>query len=73
MFVIRGENVVLLGEIDKEKEAAAASTLQQIPVDAAREAQKAEAERRKAREKIQKRILHDRGFSVDVLEQHDQY
>ncbi|KAI8911997.1 hypothetical protein PhCBS80983_g03397 [Powellomyces hirtus] len=73
IFVIRGENVVLLGEIDKEKETALMKSLKNVPVAEVREAQKQEQERRKIREKAQKRVLADKGFSVDVLEQHDHY
>ncbi|KAJ3154529.1 hypothetical protein HDU86_004658 [Geranomyces michiganensis] len=73
IFVIRGENVVLLGEIDKEKEQNLMKQLQNAPIAEVREAQKREQERAKIREKAQKRVLENRGFSVDVLEQHDSY
>ncbi|KAJ3179894.1 hypothetical protein HDU87_002462 [Geranomyces variabilis] len=73
IFVIRGENVVLLGEIDKEKEQNLMKHLQNVPIAEVREAQKREQERAKIREKAQKRVLESRGFSVDVLEQHDSY
>ncbi|KAI8593490.1 SM-like, degradation of cytoplasmic mRNAs and positively regulates transcription initiation [Geranomyces variabilis] len=73
IFVIRGENVVLLGEIDKEKEQNLMKQLQNVPIAEVREAQKREQERGKIREKARKRVLESRGFSVDVLEQHDSY
>jgi len=64
IYVIRGENVVLLGEIDLDKED---EELPQRCVSGA-EAQEAftkEIEQRKRKERSQNRILHGMGFSVN--------
>ncbi|KAI8826201.1 Sm-like ribonucleoprotein [Fimicolochytrium jonesii] len=72
IFLIRGENVVMLGEIDKEKETTVMSTLQQVPIETAKASAKKELDRRKRNEKAQRRALQERGFSVDGVEG-DQY
>ncbi|KAH8549295.1 LSM1 protein [Umbelopsis sp. PMI_123] len=66
IFLIRGENVVLLGEIDPEREEY--TNLQQVPVEDILVAQREELESKQKREKIKNQTLHDRGFSVDYME-----
>ncbi|KND04494.1 uncharacterized protein SPPG_00222 [Spizellomyces punctatus DAOM BR117] len=73
IFVIRGENVVLLGEIDKEKEAAAIGMLRQLPVEEIKELHKREMDIKRQTDKARSRVLQERGFSVDGQEQNDQY
>jgi U6 snRNA-associated Sm-like protein LSm1 len=87
IFLIRGENVVLLGEIvsvllfvtihtlqrlktfvlqDLEREGY--SALQQVPVEEILVAQREEQEMKQKREKMKNKVLNDRGFSVDYME-----
>jgi len=63
IYVIRGENVVLLGEIDLDKED---EELPQRKVSGqeAQEAFAREIEHRKRKERSQNKILHGMGFSV---------
>ncbi|CAG8756579.1 45186_t:CDS:2, partial [Gigaspora margarita] len=62
IFIIRGENVVLLGEIEDEL------PLRQVPVEEILLAQREEMEARQRREKLKNKLLHDQGFSVDFTE-----
>jgi len=66
IFIIRGENVVLLGEIDLDKEDDL--RLKQVPVEEILLAQREEMEARQRREKLRNKLLHDQGFSVDFTE-----
>ncbi|CAG8624361.1 354_t:CDS:2, partial [Diversispora eburnea] len=61
IFIIRGENVVLLGEIDLDKEDEV--PLRQVPVEEILIAQREEMEARQRREKLKNKLLHDQGFS----------
>ncbi|CAO3661451.1 unnamed protein product [Rhizopus stolonifer] len=70
VFLIRGENVVLLGEIDVDKEEEI--NLRQVPVDEILGAQREELEAKDRVEKIKNKILHDQGFCVDTS-QNDLY
>ncbi|CEP12995.1 hypothetical protein [Parasitella parasitica] len=70
IFLIRGENVVLLGEIDLEKEEQI--NLRQVPVEEILVAQREEIEAKEKVEKIRSKILHDQGFCVDSA-QNDLY
>ncbi|KAL1923071.1 uncharacterized protein VTP21DRAFT_9447 [Calcarisporiella thermophila] len=63
IFLIRGENVVLLGEIDLDKEDV--PNLREVPVEEILLAQKQEIEARQRREKLKSRMLHEQGFSID--------
>ncbi|KAI8143579.1 hypothetical protein BJV82DRAFT_610933 [Fennellomyces sp. T-0311] len=63
IFLIRGENVVLLGEIDLDKEER--TNLREIPVEEVLVAQREEMERKQRLEKIRSRALHEQGFCVD--------
>ncbi|KAK9765720.1 putative Sm-like protein LSm1, variant 2 [Basidiobolus ranarum] len=66
IFIIRGENVVLLGEVDLEKEDDI--PLRQLPIEEILVAQKREMEERQKREKLRNKVLYDQGFSVDFVE-----
>ncbi|CAO3607632.1 unnamed protein product [Mucor hiemalis] len=70
IFLIRGENVVLLGEIDLDKEEQI--NLRQVPVEEILMAQREEIEAKEKVEKIKSKILHDQGFCVDSA-QNDLY
>ncbi|KAI9208228.1 Sm-like ribonucleoprotein [Polychytrium aggregatum] len=73
IFVIRGENVVLLGEIDPEKEALSHSSLRQVSGPEAIYYQKQELDRKKKLDHSKNKVLHEeKGFSVDTVE-HDHY
>ncbi|BFZ64420.1 hypothetical protein YB2330_005563 [Saitoella coloradoensis] len=63
VFIVRGENVVLLGEIDLNKEDTV--PLREVPVEQVFALQQQEKEARVAKEKSRNRVLHDLGFSVD--------
>ncbi|ORY96680.1 hypothetical protein BCR43DRAFT_474529 [Syncephalastrum racemosum] len=63
IFLIRGENVVLLGEIDEAKEES--STLRKVPVEDILVAQRQEMEAKQRIEKIRNKVLHQQGFCVD--------
>ncbi|KAF9951066.1 SM-like, degradation of cytoplasmic mRNAs and positively regulates transcription initiation [Mortierella alpina] len=66
IFIIRGENVVLLGEIDVDKEDE--SPLREVPVEEILQVQREEIEARLKRDKIKNRLLSEQGFSVDPTE-----
>ncbi|CAG8464072.1 2905_t:CDS:2 [Paraglomus brasilianum] len=66
IFIIRGENVVLLGEIDLDKEDIL--PLREKPIDEILAEQREEIEDRQKRDKLKNKMLHDRGFSVDFTE-----
>ncbi|KAF9436944.1 SM-like, degradation of cytoplasmic mRNAs and positively regulates transcription initiation [Entomortierella beljakovae] len=66
IFIIRGENVVLLGEIDEDKEDEL--PLREVPVDDVLQIQRREMEAKVKREKTKHRMLSEQGFSVDTAE-----
>lgn len=71
VFIVRGENVVLLGEIDLDKEDEL--PLKMIAPDEAFFAQTADMEQRKRREKIRNKKLLSLGFSVEQMQDADLY
>ncbi|KAJ2780291.1 hypothetical protein H4R18_003527 [Coemansia javaensis] len=66
VFIIRGENVVLLGEIDEEAEDAL--PLRQLPFQDILEMQREESEKKARRDKLRFQLLHKQGFSVDFAD-----
>ncbi|KAG0359398.1 SM-like, degradation of cytoplasmic mRNAs and positively regulates transcription initiation [Podila minutissima] len=66
IFIIRGENVVLLGEIDLDKEDE--SPLREVPVEEILQVQREEMEARVKRDKVKNKFLSEQGFSVDHVE-----
>ncbi|KAI9337749.1 Sm-like ribonucleoprotein [Obelidium mucronatum] len=68
MFVVRGENVVLLGELDEEREAVHLKSLREVPSAEINAIVKKEAEARKQMDLVTGKILHARGFCVDFAE-----
>ncbi|KAI7866620.1 hypothetical protein BDF14DRAFT_1875192 [Spinellus fusiger] len=63
IFIIRGENVVLLGEIDISTDECA--NLRQVPVEEILVAQREEMEAKQRVDKIRNTTLHHQGFCVD--------
>ncbi|KAK9465589.1 hypothetical protein V1512DRAFT_42882 [Lipomyces arxii] len=64
VYIIRGENVVLVGEVDPEKEKVGTS-LRQVSVDEIYAAQEDEVALKRARESVKTEKLSDIGFSFD--------
>ncbi|KAF9970495.1 SM-like, degradation of cytoplasmic mRNAs and positively regulates transcription initiation [Actinomortierella ambigua] len=71
IFIIRGENVVLLGEIDLDKEDE--SPLREVPVEEMLQIQREEMEVKLRRDKLRNKLLHEHGFSVDNADFGEQY
>lgn len=72
IFIVRGENVVLLGEIDKEKEKE--SPLVMVSVDDILDAQRKEQEQRQDQKRFMNKTLKERGFtSTPNLGQDDMF
>ncbi|KAG0241455.1 SM-like, degradation of cytoplasmic mRNAs and positively regulates transcription initiation [Actinomortierella wolfii] len=71
IFIIRGENVVLLGEIDLDKEDE--SPLREVPVEEMLQIQREEMEAKVRRDKLRNKLLHEHGFSVDNADFGEQY
>ncbi|KAJ1920951.1 hypothetical protein H4219_001004 [Mycoemilia scoparia] len=66
IYIVRGENVVLLGEVDKDAEDDL--DLQELPIEQILQMQKEEADEKARKEKIRLQLLHKQGFSVDFVE-----
>ncbi|EDV55420.1 U6 snRNA-associated Sm-like protein LSm1 [Drosophila erecta] len=64
VFIIRGENVVLLGEIDREKEQKL--PLKEVSVDEILDAQRREQEQRQEKHRLVSKALKERGLAVDA-------
>uniref|UniRef100_A0A9L0T540 Steroidogenic acute regulatory protein n=1 Tax=Equus caballus TaxID=9796 RepID=A0A9L0T540_HORSE len=71
IFVVRGENVVLLGEIDLEKESD--TPLQQVSIEEILEEQRVEQQTRLEAEKLKVQALKDRGLSLPRADTLDEY
>ena len=65
IYLIRGENVVLLGEIDTMSEES--SKLNEVSVDDILVAQREEHLRRQEQEKLRNKVLLDRGLQPETL------
>ncbi|XP_055549976.1 U6 snRNA-associated Sm-like protein LSm1 [Wyeomyia smithii] len=63
VFIIRGENVVLLGEIDREKENSL--PLKAISVDDILDAQRREQEAKQEKHRLIAKALKERGLNVN--------
>ena len=69
IFVVRGENVVLLGEIEKERD----TPLQHVSIEEILEEQRVEQQTKLEAEKLKVQALKDRGLSIpraDTLEEY---
>lgn len=71
IFVVRGENVVLLGEIDSEKECNL--PLKQVTIDQILEAQRLEQDGRAEQERIRNKALKERGLNLHNDPAHDDF
>ena len=65
IYLIRGENVVLLGEVDSTSEES--SKLNEVSVDDILVAQREEHLRRQEQEKLRNKVLLDRGLQPETL------
>lgn len=63
VFIIRGENVVLLGEIDREKENSL--PLKEISVDDILDAQRREQEAKQEKHRLISKALKERGLNMN--------
>ncbi|XP_014813891.1 PREDICTED: U6 snRNA-associated Sm-like protein LSm1 [Calidris pugnax] len=71
IFVVRGENVVLLGEIDLEKESD--TPLQQVSIEEILEEQRVEQQAKQESEKLKVQALKERGLCVPRADTLDEY
>ncbi|XP_061115530.1 U6 snRNA-associated Sm-like protein LSm1 isoform X2 [Conger conger] len=71
IFIVRGENVVLLGEIDLEKECD--TVLQQVSIEEILEEQRAQQQAKQEAEKAKLQALKDRGLTVPRTDMLDEY
>ncbi|XP_078062361.1 U6 snRNA-associated Sm-like protein LSm1 [Mustelus asterias] len=71
IFVVRGENVVLLGEIDLDKESM--SSLQQVTIEKILEELRAEQEVRNKAERLKIRVFKQRGLVLPHVDTLDDY
>ncbi|XP_052249866.1 U6 snRNA-associated Sm-like protein LSm1 isoform X2 [Dreissena polymorpha] len=69
IFIVRGENVVLLGEVDIENEGKL--PLEEVPIDDILEMQREEQIVRQAEEERKKKALIDRGMQPTTNEYTD--
>ncbi|EFN88119.1 U6 snRNA-associated Sm-like protein LSm1 [Harpegnathos saltator] len=69
IFIVRGENVVLLGEIDLEKEKVLPLT--QVTVDDILDAQRREQELKQDQKRLRNKALKERGLSYMPDLNHD--
>ncbi|KAL3863278.1 hypothetical protein ACJMK2_005043 [Sinanodonta woodiana] len=60
IFIVRGENVVLLGEIDLENEGN--TNLEEVPIDEILEMQRDEQQEKQQQEEKKKKALMERGL-----------
>uniref|UniRef100_A0A4W3I497 U6 snRNA-associated Sm-like protein LSm1 n=1 Tax=Callorhinchus milii TaxID=7868 RepID=A0A4W3I497_CALMI len=71
IFVVRGENVVLLGEIDLERETD--TPLQRVSIEEILEAQRVQQQERQEAEKTKSKALKERGLSIPRTDALDEY
>ncbi|XP_075223620.1 U6 snRNA-associated Sm-like protein LSm1 [Lycorma delicatula] len=69
VFIVRGENVVLLGEIDAAKEYNL--PLEEVTVDEILDAQRREQENKQEQEKLLAKALKERGLQFNADLSHD--
>ncbi|KAI9770763.1 MAG: SM-like, degradation of cytoplasmic mRNAs and positively regulates transcription initiation [Geoglossum simile] len=67
VYIVRGENVLLLGEIDLDKEDDIPPPYQKAPLEQVLALQKKEKEERKRNDKARQRKLMELGFEVENL------
>uniref|UniRef100_UPI00398EFC1B U6 snRNA-associated Sm-like protein LSm1 n=1 Tax=Pristiophorus japonicus TaxID=55135 RepID=UPI00398EFC1B len=71
IFVVRGENVVLLGEIDLERETD--TPLQKVSIEEILEAQRVQQHDKQEAEKAKSEALKERGLSIPRTDTLDEY
>lgn len=71
IFIIRGENVVLLGEIDREKEKSL--PLKEVSVEDILDSQRREQEQRYEKHRLISKALKERGLNVNTELTHEEY
>uniref|UniRef100_A0A3P8VME7 U6 snRNA-associated Sm-like protein LSm1 n=2 Tax=Cynoglossus semilaevis TaxID=244447 RepID=A0A3P8VME7_CYNSE len=71
IFIVRGENVVLLGEIDVDKPCD--TVLQQVSIEEILEEQRLQQQAKQETEKVKMQVLKDRGLSVPKADNLDEY
>uniref|UniRef100_A0A3B3RAM3 U6 snRNA-associated Sm-like protein LSm1 n=1 Tax=Paramormyrops kingsleyae TaxID=1676925 RepID=A0A3B3RAM3_9TELE len=71
IFIVRGENVVLLGEIDLEKEND--TVLQQVSIEEILEEQRLQQQAKQEMEKAKTQALKLRGLSIPRVDMLDEY
>jgi len=72
IFIIRGENVVVLGEIDREKEDHLNSKLTQVSVEEILDAQRREIETKQEKSSLMRSRLKQRGmYTNSTLEENE--
>lgn len=71
IFIIRGENVVLLGEIDTVKEEN--TTLTQVSIDEILELQQEEQLAQQQKEEVRKKAMKERGLASHADSIHDDF
>ncbi|XP_076345586.1 U6 snRNA-associated Sm-like protein LSm1 isoform X1 [Tachypleus tridentatus] len=64
IFIVRGENVILLGEIDLDREEG--TTLEQVSVEEILEAQRIEQEQKQEQERLRAKALKERGLAYHL-------
>ncbi|KAI9219682.1 LSM1 protein [Blastocladiella britannica] len=64
IFIVRGENLVMVGVLDGDAEDAL--PLREVPVDDALNMQRMYLDSRLARERVENSVLHAIGFSTDA-------
>ncbi|KAF4527448.1 hypothetical protein B566_EDAN015781 [Ephemera danica] len=70
VFIVRGENVVLLGEIDAEREATL--PLKEVSVDDILDAQRREQEAKQDQDRLVSRALKERGLNLTADLSHEE-
>ncbi|XP_045559268.1 U6 snRNA-associated Sm-like protein LSm1 isoform X3 [Salmo salar] len=71
IFIVRGENVVLLGEIDIDK--LCDNVLQQVSIEEILEEQRLQQQAKQKTEKAKVTALKDRGLSIPKADNLDEY
>lgn len=71
IFIIRGENVVLLGEIDRDKEKNL--PLKEVSVEDILDSQRREQEQRYEKHRLISKALKERGLNVNTELTHEEY
>ncbi|XP_048875930.1 U6 snRNA-associated Sm-like protein LSm1 isoform X2 [Brienomyrus brachyistius] len=71
IFIIRGENVVLLGEIDLEKESD--TVLQPVSIEEILEDQRCQQQAKQEAERMKLQVLKERGLFVPRADTLDEY